>query len=514
MSEVPLAEVARALDASAVGDDPLPSEAVRGVAIDSRHVVPGDLFVAAPGAHGHGAAFVPAAIDAGAVAVLTDPAGVRESGEDVGVPLLVVESPRAVAGSAASLVYGHPARDLRMLAVTGTQGKTTTTRIAEAALQQLGERAGAIGTLGTRIAGGDVPSAMTTPEAPDLHALLAVMREREVGTCVMEVSSHAMVMGRVAGVTYDVAAFTNLGRDHLDFHADLEDYFAAKARLFTPAHARLGLVNIDDPYGRRLADEAEIEIRTFGVEPGLGERGPGEQARGLRRGARPDWQAVDVRPGDGGSTFTVVREGQRVAEVELAMPGIFNVANALCALAMLAESGHSDVAALAGALGSVAGVPGRMERVDAGQDFLVVVDYAHKPDAVAAVLAALRPQTTGRLIVVLGAGGDRDTGKRELMGRVAAERADILVVTDDNPRTESPEAIRAAILRGARGGGAGAEIIEIGDRRTAIARAVQLARAGDTVVIAGKGHESGQEVNGVVTPFDDRVVVREELARA
>ena len=463
---------------------------VTGITLSSQRVVPGDLYAALPGARAHGASYTADAVAAGAVGVLTD----AEGAEQVTVPALVVERPRAVLGDLAAKIYGRPAEHLTLIAVTGTQGKTTTTRLAESGLQGSGTTAAVIGTVGTRIAGNDVKTSLTTPEAPDLHALFAVMREHEVTACAMEVSSHALVMGRVDGVVFDVAAFTNLGRDHLDFHADLEDYFRAKASLFTPERARRGLVNVDDAHGRRLLAEASIPLRTFSAF-----------------GNDADWRALDVVLAPEGATFVVEGpDGQRFpAGVPLA--GDFNVANALCAIATVGEAGL-DAAAVASGIAVGGGVPGRLERVDAGQDWLGIVDYAHKPDAVTAALEALRPLTRGRLIVVIGAGGDRDPGKRPLMGEIAARLADVLVVTDDNPRTEDPATIRAAILSGVPDG-APAEVVEVGDRRTAIAYAVDHAAAGDTVLVAGKGHEAGQEVDGVVHPFDDREVLREEVSR-
>jgi len=380
--------------------------------------------------------------------------------------------------------------------VTGTQGKTTTTRLAEAALSGTGVTTAVVGTIGTRVAGEDVKTSLTTPEASDLHALFAVMVERGVAACLMEVSSHALVMGRVDGVVFDVACFTNLGRDHLDFHADVEDYFRAKAMLFTPQRSRRALVNVDDPFGRRLVAEATVPVRTFSPS-----------------GAEADWRATGVQLEPTASTFTVHTPTGESFPVRVPLTGDFNVANALCAVAALGEAGF-DAAAVAASLGTTDGVPGRLEQVDAGQDFLAVVDYAHKPDAVTAALAALRPLTPGRLLVVIGAGGERDPGKRPIMGELAARLADVLVVTDDNPRGEEPAAIRSELLAGARSVPVQerAEVEEVGDRRAAIRRAVGLAGPGDTVLVAGKGHEIGQEVAGVVHPFDDRVVLREELA--
>jgi len=417
--------------------------------------------------------------------------GAAKAGSDATV--VIVDRPRELLGRLAAWLYDEPATALRMIGVTGTQGKTTTVRLAEAALQAAGVRAASIGTVGTRVDGRDVPTSLTTPEAPDLHGLFAMMRESEVRACAMEVSSHALVMGRVDGVVFDVAVFTNLGRDHLDFHADLEDYYDAKASLFTPERARLALVNIDDEHGRRLAAETSLPVRTWSAGD-----------------ADADWTVDDVELDATGSRFTVVcPDGRRVA-AGVPLPGDFNVANALAAIAACGEVGY-DVAQVVDGIAAGPGVPGRLERVEAGQDFVVVVDYAHKPDAVESALRTLRPLTDGRLIVVIGAGGDRDPGKRALMGEIAGRLADVLVVTDDNPRTEEPAAIRAAILDGTAG--ATAEVVEIGDRREAVREALRRATTGDVVLVAGKGHETGQEIDGVVHPFDDREVVREEVRR-
>ncbi|GAB2879276.1 UDP-N-acetylmuramoyl-L-alanyl-D-glutamate--2,6-diaminopimelate ligase [Myroides odoratimimus subsp. xuanwuensis] len=474
-----------------VRDEGVGEAEVTGICLGSQRVRPGDLYAALAGSRVHGASFTAAALEAGAVAVLTDEEGASHVPE--GVPLLVVADPRAVLGALASHLYGEPTGRLRMIAVTGTQGKTTTTRLAESGLQRAGVRAAAVGTVGTRVAGEDVPTTLTTPEAPDLHGLFAMMLERDVVACAMEVSSHALVMGRVDGIVFDVAVFTNLGRDHLDFHADVEDYYQAKASLFTPQRARLALVSLDDAHGRRLAREATIPVRTFSMSD-----------------PAADWRAVDVDLAAHGSRFTIEGPGGVRVAAGVPLPGDFNVANALAAVAACAEAGFDPAAVAAGIAGGE-GVPGRLERIEAGQDFEVVVDYAHKPDAVEATLRTLRPLTEGRLIVVLGAGGDRDPGKRPLMGESAARLADVLVVTDDNPRSEDPASIRAAVLTGARSHGDSCEVVEIGDRRGAIREALQRAGAGDIVLVAGKGHETGQEVAGVIHDFDDRVVVHEEL---
>jgi len=461
---------------------------VTGVSLSSRRILPGDLYAALPGARAHGTDFAADALAAGAVAVLTDPGGVVRL--PAGTPVLVVVDPRRWLGGLSAEAYGHPAAALAMIGVTGTQGKTTTSRLAEGGLARAGVSSAVIGTIGTRISGVDVQTALTTPEAPDLHGLFAVMRERGTAACAMEVSSHALVLGRVDGVCFDVAVFTNLGRDHLDFHTDVEDYYQAKAALFTPERARLALVNLDDEHGRRLAVDAQVPVRTYAVG-----------------GSDADWRAVEVELTAAGSRFVVHGPGDLAIEAGCPLPGDFNVANTLAAIAACAEAGF-DAARVATGIARGGGVPGRLERVEAGQGFSVVVDYAHKPDAVEAAIRTLRPLTGGRVIVVLGAGGDRDPGKRPLMGEIAARAADLLVVTDDNPRSEDPAAIRREVLAGAADAG---ESVEIGDRRAAIRHALALAADGDVVLIAGKGHESGQEIAGVVHPFDDREVARQEL---
>jgi UDP-N-acetylmuramoyl-L-alanyl-D-glutamate--2,6-diaminopimelate ligase len=472
---------------------------VTGLSLSSQRILDGDLYAALAGSRVHGIEYVEDAVEAGAVAILTDQEGIERVRPNApvlaGVPVLLAEDPRRLLGRLAARIYGDPATGMRMIGVTGTQGKTTTTRLISGGLDATEVKAGVIGTVGTRVAGRDIRTALTTPEAPDLHALFGVMRESGVEACAMEVSSHALVMGRVDGVVYDVAVFLNLGRDHLDFHADIEDYYRAKASLFTPRRARLGLVSIDDEHGRRLAREAEIPIRTFSIQ------------EGRRLGKKADWRARNIRLEADGSTFTAVGPSGRY-DVRVPLPGDFNVSNALAAVAAVAEAGL-DVEAFAAALGDSGGVPGRLERIDEGQDFTVVVDYAHKPDAVEAAIRTLRPLTTGRVITVLGAGGDRDPGKRPIMGEIAARLSDVLLVTDDNPRTEDPALIRAAVLDGAAGGRASVE--EVGDRRAAIAAAVAVATTDDIVLIAGKGHESGQTIGERTHPFDDREVAREVL---
>jgi UDP-N-acetylmuramoyl-L-alanyl-D-glutamate--2,6-diaminopimelate ligase len=458
---------------------------ITGLSLNTSRVEPGDLFFALPGARSHGIDFAADAVRQGAVAVLTDPAAASRAGVDV--PVLALDDPRACMAGLSAWFYDDPARAFRTLGITGTQGKTTTTYLAEAALGA--HRSGVIGTIGTRIAREPVGSALTTPEAPELQALFAVMREQQVEVCVMEVSSHALVKGRVDGFTFDTSVFLNLGRDHLDFHVTLEEYFLAKASLFTSDRTQRAVINVDDDHGRALVDliGTKLPVTTFSAS-----------------GRPADWRAVNVRPNRSGTELDLLGPDDASLQLAVPLPGVFNVSNALAALAGLASCGF-DPEELAAGIAQSTGVPGRMERVEHGQEFEAVVDYAHKPDAVTAVLSALRPVTAGRLIVVLGAGGDRDHGKRPLMGAAAAAIADLVIVTDDNPRSEAPAAIRADVLGGTAPGPGVA--IEIGDRREAIGHAVSVAHRGDTVVVAGKGHERGQEINGVVHPFDDREVL-------
>jgi UDP-N-acetylmuramoyl-L-alanyl-D-glutamate--2,6-diaminopimelate ligase len=390
-----------------------------------------------------------------------------------------------------------------MLGVTGTNGKTTTTYLIESGLRAAGHRTGLVGTVETRIDNQRVASVRTTPEAADLHALLAVMREQGVTACVMEVSSHALVLGRVDAIVFDVAGFTNLSQDHLDFHRDLEDYYAAKAALFTPLRSRRGVVCVDDEYGRRLAAEAGVPVVTIAT------RDDADAA---------DWVVVErevSRSGRSTAIELVEHDGGRAVSVSAPIPGDFNVANAVLATVMLLEAGVSGRDAARG-MAQCPGVPGRMESVQSTGAFepLAVVDYAHTPEAIENVLRALRPSTRGRLIAVLGAGGDRDPHKRPLMGAAAARHADVVIVTDDNPRSEEPAAVRAAVLSGTAAAGRPVQVREVADRRQAIAAAVDAAGgADDTVAVLGKGHEQGQEVAGVVHPFDDRLVLRQAIER-
>ena len=486
---VRLASVGKSLSSNDLGF-------VSGVTLDSRTVAPGDLYVALPGTKVHGAAFCADAVAAGAVAVLTDPDG-RARATATGVPVFVLADPRGKLGDVSCWVYGDPSSRLRLIGVTGTSGKTTSTYLLESGLRAAGHQTGLIGEVETRIGRDRLPSTRTTPEAPDLQALFAVMAERGVTAAAMEVSSHSLALGRVAGTSFDVAVFTNLSQDHLDFHVDLEDYFRAKASLFMPPV--LGVINLDDKYGRRLASSALVPVTTFSAT------GKDEA----------DWRAVDVRSGADGSTFRVIGPGGVEADVSVGLAGVFNVANALGAVVALVESGVRLEDAVAG-LAACPGVPGRLERVPApGLDITAFVDYSHKPGAVEAVLRSLRPVTQGSLIIVLGCGGDRDKAKRPMMGAAAAALADVAILTSDNPRSEDPLAILAAMLDGVLSVPQDdrARIIVEPDRAAAIAQAVGLAAPGDVIVVAGKGHETGQYVAGAVLPFDDRRVTAAALER-
>ena len=483
---VRLADVARIAGAAVPAG---PAVDVTGVTLDSRSVLPGDLYAALPGAVTHGAEFVAKAQQSGAVAVLTDPTG-AERAAATGLPVLVAAMPRDVLGAVAAGIYGEPTSELRLLGVTGTNGKTTTSYLLDAVLRRLGPAA-LIGTIQTRIGDEVMKSVRTTPEATDLQALFAVMRERAVAWCAMEVSSHALAMGRVDGARFAVAGFTNLTQDHLDFHHTFEEYFAAKASLFTPERCDVAVVTIDDEYGRRLAAQTVVPLVTVSTK------------------GEADWTVANRHQSEHGTTVLDIQGPDETLTIEIALPGDFNVANALLATAMLRQL---DVPAEVIAAGlRTATVPGRMETFTREDGLAVIVDYAHTPDAVELALTAARGATKGRLFAIVGCGGDRDPGKRPAMGAAAARTADVVIVTDDNPRSEDPAAIRAAALAGARQAVPGVDLHEIGDRRQAIATAIELAGPGDTVVVLGKGHETGQDVGGVIHPFDDRETVRELL---
>jgi UDP-N-acetylmuramoyl-L-alanyl-D-glutamate--2,6-diaminopimelate ligase len=459
-------------------DGTLPDVDVAALAYDARAVTPGSVFFCVRGFTADGHRYAPDAVSNGAVALVVD------HPLDLGVPEVVVPDVRAAMAPAAARFNGDPTRVLAMVGITGTNGKTTTSYLTRALLQAAGRQTGLIGTVTSWVGGVEHPVVRTTPEAIDLQRMFADMRDGDDTAAVMEVSSHALSLGRADAIQWDVAAFTNLTQDHLDFHADMEDYFLAKRRLFeVAAEQGATLVTcVDDEYGARLARDFPDAV-TIGIDA------PGASVR-----------AVDLDPGPASTAFTV--DGTRLTAP---LPGRFNVLNSLVALAAARALGVED-ATIARARPAAGGVPGRFEPVDEGQEFAVVVDYSHKPDALDNVLRTARELATRHLVVVVGAGGDRDRGKRPLMGAAAARHADTVVITSDNPRGEDPEAIIAAIAEGAP------EAIRITDRREAIEHVIAGAGPGDVVVIAGKGHETYQEVaGGVKLPFDDREVAREAL---
>ena len=474
---------------------------VSGLAYDSAAVEPGTLFFCVRGQNSDGHEFAPEAIERGAAALVVE----RPLGLDV--PEVQVADSRAAMAPIAAAHNHDPTAELELVGVTGTNGKTTTAFLTRHLLEAVGRRCGLLGTV-QRVVGGEVEEVeRTTPEAIDLQATFARMLEAGDEACVMEVSSHALALHRADAIRFQVKVFTNLTQDHLDFHADMEDYFEAKRLLFTaeggaPAvelQGGMSVINVDDAYGRRLADD-------------MGGGGRPECVTFSPAGGEADLSARGVAFDFSGSTFSCLTPAG-VLEVRTPLPGDFNVANALAALGAAHALGL-DLRAAAEALSSAEQVPGRFEAIDEGQPFGVVVDYAHTPDSLENVLSAARRITHGRLISVFGCGGDRDRDKRPLMGRAGVELSDLAVVTSDNPRSEEPEQIIEQILAGVEGGAGNRKVEVQPDRRAAIALALSRAEAGDTVVIAGKGHEQGQEFEGgrkIV--FDDRHVAREELRK-
>jgi UDP-N-acetylmuramoyl-L-alanyl-D-glutamate--2,6-diaminopimelate ligase len=480
-----------------------PGVRVTGVTVTSLGAEPGDLFVALHGLKAHGAAYAAGAVAAGAVAVLTDHDGARACDDlqpALGVPVLVAADPRALVGDVAAWVYDFPAAGLVTVGVTGTNGKTTSTYFVDAALRAAHLTTAVLGTVELRIGEDAIESPRTTVEAPALHALLALARERGATAASLEVSSHALALGRVRGLTFDVVGFTNLQRDHLDFHGDMEGYFTDKARLFAPGQARRGVVVVDDPWGQRLMVEAKIPVESVCTHVGS------------PAGATADWAVVAATIGlDGvGSTFTLRGPDGTTHAATSPLPGLVNVSNAALAI-VLAHRAGVDLDVAIAAVGTAPAIPGRMERViERGHGWpLALVDYAHTPDALALALEAVRPITPGRLIIVFGSDGDRDRGKRPIMGQIAARLADVLVVTDENPRSEVPAQIRTEILAGARAERPGGQHLhEATSRADAIRAALTLAGPQDTVIITGKGHEPTQEIAGVFHRYNDRDVLR------
>jgi UDP-N-acetylmuramoyl-L-alanyl-D-glutamate--2,6-diaminopimelate ligase len=455
-----------------------PDVEITSLAYSSNDVQAGSLYFCVPGFRADGHDFASDAIARGAVALVCE----RPLGLDV--PEVIVPSVRDVMGPIASRFYGEPTRELQVIGITGTNGKTTTAFLTRAILEAIGTQCGLIGTVKYVVGGREEEAVRTSPEAVDLQRAFRAMLDSGDGACAMEVSSHALDLGRANGIEWAARVFTNLTQDHLDFHKTMEDYFLAKRRLFLDGDAP-SIVNADDPYGSRLAEQ--VGAITYGI------------------GGDADFRAEEVAFDAGGARFTLVAPGGR-ADARIQLPGLFNVSNALAAVGATVQLGVALDDAVA-ALAEAERVPGRLEPVDEGQDFAVLVDYAHTPDSLENVLRAARELTSARLHVVFGAGGDRDRDKRPLMGRAAVDNADRVIVTSDNPRSEEPESIIDQILEGT-----GGDVEHEVDRRKAIATAIASADPGDVVVIAGKGHEQGQEFeNGRKEPFDDVTVAREAL---
>ncbi len=460
---------------------------ITGMTHSDSDVQAGDLFIALPGAKRHGAEFAANALRQGAVAVVTDAAGAKLIS---GNPVLVVANPRLIAGRIAALFYGEPMRDLSGVAITGTNGKTTVSTLLYQLFEAAHRDCGLIGTVETRIGSEVIASKRTTPEATDLQALAAVMKERHMRHLVIEASSHAMTMHRLEGAHFAIAAFTNLTQDHLDFHGDMESYFLAKASLFSFSFADLACINIDDSYGARLATATELPVITIS-----------------RFNPQAVWHFIEIDNQSRRVQLKIRGATGILIETSTSLRGGYNFDNLLMAIAIAVELGVDpiDIAAI---VPNIMGAAGRLEEIAIGQDFTALVDYAHTPDAVSNVLASIHEFTTGKVIAVLGCGGDRDPMKRPLMGQALSANADIAIFTSDNPRSENPDAILQAMT-------AGIDIAQpsqrISDRAEAIAYAVSLAGAGDTVAVLGKGHELGQEIMGKTLDFDDRVVLAQAI---
>lgn len=473
----------------------VPSLKVQGIASDSRHVGDGHLFLATPGATTHGLGFAAAAIERGAAAIAYDPRGTEGEMETLAVPVFAVDGLAGQLGDVANRFYDTPSAAMSVFGITGTNGKTTVAWMLAECQRRLGARSGYVGTLGAGMRGDiDMLPGMTTPGAVELHGLLAGFRDSNANSAAIEVSSHALDQGRVDGVRFQCAIFTNLSRDHLDYHGNMRDYFEAKARLFTEHDAASKIINLDSDWGTELADRSGSNVVTVST-----------RFDRVANGRPYAFVRSVVASGDGSDVRFTSSWGD--GSFLLRIPGDFNVANAMLVLATLLESGVSVEDASA-ALAGVEAPPGRLERI-AGSGPRVYVDYAHTPDALEVVLRALKPHVGGRLSVVFGAGGDRDPGKRPIMGRVAERLADEIVLTSDNPRHEEPvaiiDAIRAGMLEPER-----AVVIE--DRAAAIAWAIDQADDGDTVLIAGKGHEQYQELGADKRPFSDPVLASGCLA--
>lgn len=479
------------------------SVVVSGVTGSSSDVRPGDLFFAIPGARFHGATYATQAAAAGAFAVVTDVSG-EAACRASGLPVLISLDPRKDLGLAAARVYGTRDNTMVTFGVTGTNGKTTVAYLLEALIRHLGKTTGLSTTAERIVAGITHVGGLTTPEADEIHALLAVMAEAEVSHAVLEVSAHAISRHRISGVDFDVVGFTNFSQDHLDDYASMEEYFLAKAALFAPQHASRGVVCVDDVWGRRLVEQTRIPVTTVASAT----RGDAVTA---------EWLVTVTSSTIASTSFTLRGPGAPLLAATVPLVGDFSATNAGLAIVMLVESGIS-LDEIAHALGPAATidvfVPGRTEIVSGDSGPTFYVDYSHTPEAFARTLDALRPLTPGRLTMVFGADGDRDTTKRRDMGRIAATGADVVIITDFHPRTEDPAAIRDALMRGAADAGSTAQIHEIANQREAVRFALVGAHAGDTILYAGPGHEDYQEVNGRKIPYNARQDVRDALSEA
>jgi UDP-N-acetylmuramoyl-L-alanyl-D-glutamate--2,6-diaminopimelate ligase len=479
-----LADVARRVSAtSAMSENELSKIEITGAALSDQLVEPGDLFIAIPGLNHHGAEFAQRAQGRGAAALVTDLQGAELFS---GLPTLVVSNPRESAALIATALYRDPMRDMNSIGITGTNGKTTVTTLLHQIFQLAGRDAGLIGTVDTRIGVEIFKSDRTTPESTELQALAAVMKERHMRHLVMEVSSHAMAMQRMKGSHFSYVGFTNLTQDHLDFHGSMEKYFEAKSRLFTFEYADLAFINIDDKYGVQLAQHCEIPFVSLS-----------------RNDQSAQWHYVEAFTEHSGIALKIRGTGGILIETTTSLRGGYNLDNLLMAIAIAHEAGIDPVE-ISTLVPRIQGAAGRLDAVNIGQSFGAYVDYAHTPDAVANVLKCAKEFTTGKVIAVLGCGGDRDATKRPLMGKALKDFSDIAVFTSDNPRSESPEAILRQMVDGME---IALPSAVIADRADAIAYAVSLATSGDCVLVLGKGHESGQEIQGVNSPFDDKIVL-------
>ena len=459
---------------------------ISGVSINAQKVVPGDLFIAFAGANTHGISYLQQAISNGAVAVLSD------KKIETSIPSFIHPNPREVVGSISAWLYGQPFKSLKAIGITGTNGKTTTANLVKQIWQLNSIKSGLIGTLGVEIADEKLESARTTPEADDLQAIAAAMVEQGCKNLAMEVSSHAIDQGRIKGAKYEVVAFSNLTQDHLDYHLSMENYFQAKANLFASEYAKGAVINIDDSYGKRLLKQVKIPVVTVS-----------------RKDSTADWYLAKAEIKNGLYQVEIKSKSGESLSENFALLGDYNLDNLLLAVAIVNSAGLS-LDKIAPTISKLQSVPGRLESVNAGQKFTALVDYAHTPDAVERVIATVKSVTSGKIIGVLGCGGDRDASKRSVMGQALFNGCDLAIFTSDNPRSESAEAILNQMTAGIDLGKKG--LVEI-DRKNAIDLAVKNAQSGDVVLLMGKGHESGQEVNSVVTPFDDRIELAESIRR-